>query len=335
MQNSLISILIPFKNTSQFLPECLDSILKQTYKNWELLIVDDHSSDRSFEIVAKYASNNSRIKLLKNNGIGIIDALRLAFKNSHGNFITRMDSDDIMTPNKLEVLFNKLNQAGKKHIAIGKVKYFSATGINDGYANYESWLNGLIETGENYSEIYKECVVPSPAWLIHREDLIACEAFDHNLYPEDYDLTFRFYKYQITCIPCNQELHYWRDYPTRTSRTDSNYAENHFIELKLNYFLELDFDKSRPLVIWGAGNKGKCAAKLLQSKNIDFHWICDNPKKIGKSIYGKKMLPFSYLENLTKPQSVITVANSQAQSEIKTYFNNLQLHPAKDYFFFC
>lgn len=335
MQNNLISILIPFKNTSQFLPECLDSILKQTHKNWELVIVDDHSTDNSFDIVSKYASNDSRIKLLKNDGSGIIDALRLAFNNSNGTFITRMDSDDIMTQNKLEVLLNNLISYGRKHIAIGKVKYFSATGINNGYANYEIWLNGLIETGENYSEIYKECVVPSPAWLIHREDLIACEAFNPNLYPEDYDLTFRFYKYKMTCIPCSDVLHHWRDYQTRTSRTDAHYAQNYFLELKLKYFLELEYDMERPLVIWGAGNKGKSIAKLLIKHDVSFHWICDNPKKIGKHIYDQELMSFSFLEQINNPQSIITVANSTAQYEIKDYFKKLNMQPVSDYFFFC
>lgn len=335
MQNKLVSILTPFKNTAEFLPECLDSILVQTYENWELLIVDDHSIDSSFQIVSDYASRDSRIKLLKNKGTGIIDALRLAFKNSNGTYITRMDSDDIMTPNKLEVLVNKLEEYGKGYVAVGQVKYFSDVGISDGYSKYEQWINGLTQTGSNYFEIYKECVIPSPCWMIHREDLIKCDAFNPNLYPEDYDLTFRFYKHDISCIPCDDILHHWRDYSTRTSRTHEHYAQNYFLEIKLKYFLELDFDTRRPLVIWGAGFKGKTIAKSLVENNVPFHWICDNPKKIGKHIYNQEMLPFSFLKTIPNPQSIVTVANEQAQKDISKYFTSLNLHPVKDYFFFC
>lgn len=102
MQNPLVSILIPFKNTASFLDECMNSILNQTYKNWELIIVDDHSSDGSYSIVDSFAENDARIKLFKNSGKGIIDALRLAFLKSSGDFITRMDSDDLMRPEKLK-----------------------------------------------------------------------------------------------------------------------------------------------------------------------------------------------------------------------------------------
>ncbi|MEW4924076.1 glycosyltransferase family 2 protein [Algibacter sp. 2305UL17-15] len=330
-----MSILTPFKNTGQFLEECLQSIIDQTYTNWELLIVDDHSTDNSYDIVETFAKKDERIKLLKNDGNGIIDALRLAFKNSSGEFMTRMDSDDVMLPNKIKVLANNLLNSGKQHIAIGLVDYFNEHGIGSGYKNYETWLNNLTEKGENYNEIYKECVIPSPCWMIHREDLIACDAFQPNVYPEDYDLAFRFYKQGFRCIPCDTVIHKWRDYSTRTSRTHVHYAENHFIPLKINHFLEIDYDSSKNLVIWGAGAKGKFMAKLFLEKHIPFEWICDNPNKIGKDIYGKKLLNFEALSEIKNPQSLITVANKEAQKDIKSYLNKLNLEPFKDYIFFC
>lgn len=335
MQKPLVSILTPFKNTSQYLSECIESIQNQTYTNWELLIVDDGSTDDSFAIVKDYAKHDHRIKLLKNSGNGIIEALRFGFKHSKGEYITRMDSDDIMTPNKLEILADSLKTHGKQHIAVGLVKYFSSVGISGGFARYEVWLNNLTKNGTNYSEIYKECVIPSPCWMTHRDDLIACDAFNPNDYPEDYDLAFRFYKHGLKCIPCDEVIHEWRDYSTRTSRTHEHYAANHFIDLKLRYFLDLHYDNNRPLAIWGAGEKGKFIAKLLVEENIPFEWICDNPKKIGKHIYDQEMKNFNHLEVLNHPQSIITVANEQAQEEIKSYFKLQNMQSMIDYFFFC
>lgn len=335
MQNNLVSILIPFKNTEAFISDCLKSVLTQSYNNWELIIVDDASTDNSYKIVEKFAENDNRIKLLKNAGNGIIDALKLGLKHSKGEFITRMDSDDLMRPNKLEILAKNLIKTGKGHIAIGLVNYFSEVGINSGYKSYEVWLNELTKTGYNYSEIYKECVIPSPCWMIHKEDLIACDAFNPDRYPEDYDLAFRFYKNNYKCIPCKYILHDWRDYNTRTSRTHVHYAENHFIPLKLDYFLELDYNSAKTLVIWGAGNKGKTIAKLLIEKNITFEWICDNPKKIGRDIYGIILKPFNHLEKIKNSQSIITVANKSSQQEIKIYIQNLNMKPIEGYIFFC
>ncbi len=335
MQQPLVSILIPFKNTSEYLPECFVSILTQTYENWEILAVNDHSVDKSLEIVQGYAKNDKRVKILENEGSGIIPALRKAYLESKGELITRMDSDDIMTTNKLEIMVDSLTKAGKGHLAVGQVKYFSHRGISNGYDRYEKWLNGLTGKGENYSEIYKECVIPSPCWMTFREDFDTCGAFLPDSYPEDYDLTFRFYEHGLKCIPCDQILHHWRDYDTRTSRTSEHYAQNYFLEIKLRYFLKLEYDKTRPLTVWGAGNKGKEIAKGLLDRDINFYWLCDNPKKIGKKIYGKPMMHFSKLIELDNPQSIITVANEEAQTMIRDYFSALGQQNMMDYFFFC
>ena len=335
MQKTLISIITPFKNTEAFLSSCIGSIMKQSHINWELLIVDDNSTDNSYNLVSQYSKIDSRIKLFKNEGNGIIDALQLAFKHSKGEYITRMDSDDIMHPDKLQILLNSLLENGKQHVAVGLVKYFSEEGISNGYARYETWLNNLTTTGSNYSEIYKECVIPSPCWMIHREDFVTADAFNPNRYPEDYDLTFRFYKNNFKCIPCNQVIHQWRDYSTRTSRTHEHYAQNYFLDIKLHYFLELDYNASRPITIWGAGTKGKNIAKVLIKKEIPFYWICDNKKKIGKHIYNQELHNFDYLKQIKNPQCIVTVANADAQQEITTYFKTHEMKPMTDYFFFC
>ncbi len=335
MSYPLVSILTPFKNTSKYISECIESITNQTYTNWELLIVDDNSTDNSYSIVASFAKKDNRIKLYKFDGQGIIEALRVAFHNSSGNFITRMDSDDIMHSNKIEYMVNDLLCYGKNHIALGLVKYFCETKIGNGFKRYENWLNSITIKGTNFNEIYKECVIASPCWMVFKEDLIKCDAFNPNRYPEDYDLAFRFLKQNLKCIPNQNVIHFWRDYKTRTSRTHKHYAQNSFLDLKIYFFLDLHYDANRQLTVWGAGQKGKTIAKLLQKHNIPFLWICDNPNKIGKTIYGKTMYNFEYLNTLDKPQSIVTVANTKAQREITSYFNLQQMKAMTDYFFFC
>ncbi len=335
MHSPLISILIPFKKTEDYLSDCLRSILNQTYTHWEVLIIDDASTDSSYSIVKNFAENDSRIKLFKNSGNGIIDALQLALSKSKGELITRMDSDDIMEPHKLEVLSNNLTKHGKKHVAVGLVKYFAKDGVKPGYKSYEDWLNTLTKLGTNYTEIYKECVIPSPCWMVYKTDLLACDAFNPNIYPEDYDLTFRFYKHGFKCIPCDTVLHNWRDYSTRTSRTHIHYAQNHFTSLKINHFLDIDYDTRKTLTLWGAGTKGKIIAKTLVDKHIDFEWICDNPNKIGKDIYGKTLKDFETLAQIKNPQSIVTVANKKAQKDIRAYLTKLEMQPVEDYLFFC
>lgn len=335
MHYPLVSIIVPYKNTANYLPECLDSILEQSYANFELIIVNDHSTDSSKAIVESYAKKDSRIFSYNTNGQGIIDALQFAYSKSKGTYVTRMDSDDIMVPNKLELMVTALQNTGNGHIALGQVSYFSKEGISNGYYTYEKWLNKLTRIGTNFSEIYKECVIPSPCWMVSRVDFDLCGGFNSDIYPEDYDLAFRFYQKKLKCIPCDQVLHMWRDYDDRTSRTSEHYAENYFLDLKMSYFLKIDYHTDRNLVVWGAGKKGKQIAQKLIDQNISFNWICNNKKKIGKHIYGIEMQQFLLLNTLPNPQIIVTVANKNEQRFIRAFLQKLAFKAAEDYFFFC
>ncbi|MGO4921105.1 glycosyltransferase family 2 protein [Maribacter spongiicola] len=335
MVNSLVSILIPFKNVEYYFEECLKSIQNQTYQNWEVIAVNDNSSDNSLLIAKQFAAKDDRFKIFSNDKSGIITALRKAYTHSSGNFISRMDADDHMTKDRIKFMVDSLVNEGPGTLAVGKVKYFSKEGVNDGYDRYEKWLNKLTATGENFEEIYKECVIPSPCWMVHKEDFDNCGAFTPDRYPEDYDLAFRFYKYGLKCIPCTTTLHYWRDYDNRTSRTSEHYAQNYFLDIKLHYFLKLELKSTDNLVVWGAGKKGKTIANSLVEKNIPFHWVCDNQKKIGKDIYGVRLEHFNVLQNLKNSKCIITVANEEDQMNIAAFFEELNQKSAVDYFFFC
>ena len=335
MEHPLISILIPFKNTAQFLTECLESVLQQDYRQWEVLAVDDKSTDDSYALVDSFTLRDHRIRLFRNTGDGIIAALRVAYANSSGILITRMDSDDIMPGNRLKAMAENLVCHGPGHLALGKVKYFSIRGISDGYVRYQRWLNQLTATGSNFTEIYKECPVPSPCWMVFRKDLDKAGAFLPDRYPEDYDLCFRFYEAGLKCLPSNLTLHYWRDYDSRTSRNHPHYSQNYFLDIKLSYFLKLEHRPDATIAIWGAGFKGKSIARQLIASGHRFLWFCDNPKKIGKQIYGTPLLHYSELSAYPNAQSIITVANAKAQNDIRAYLASIGQRPATDYYFFC
>lgn len=331
MKKAKVSILMPVKNTSGFLEECLISILNQTYKDWELIAVDDHSEDNSYSILRSYALEDSRITVIKNTGSGIIDALRMAFTKSSGQFITRMDSDDLMEQNKIDLLHKQLQLKGKGNLAVGLVNYFSNNKLGEGYLNYANWLNGLTKSESNFSDIYKECSIPSPCWMVNRIDFNACGGFDSEVYPEDYDLAFRFRKagFKITAI--KKVIHQWRDYETRTSRTDKNYSDNRFSELKVMHFLDQDIDSSLPLILWGAGTKGKKIASLLLNKEVQFQWVCNNPNKIGREIYGTYLMNLSGLDDLSRSQVIVAVSSPHESVEIE---NGISANPQHQYFRF-
>ncbi|WP_037316561.1 glycosyltransferase [Salegentibacter sp. Hel_I_6] len=104
--NELISIIIPTYNSSKWIDETLNSVLNQTYFNWECILVDDDSVDDSEKIIIKYSKKDKRIKFLKrpNNRIKCANTCRnFGFEKASGNFIQWFDSDDLMHPRFLEL----------------------------------------------------------------------------------------------------------------------------------------------------------------------------------------------------------------------------------------
>jgi len=323
MTNTLeVSILMPVKNTAPFLVECLASILQQTFKDWELIVVDDNSTDGSYQILSGYAKQEARIKLLKNEQQGIIAALQLAYRHSIGQFITRMDSDDIMELDKLELMLNQLQLKGSGHIAVGLVNYFSDAKLGEGYLNYAQWLNKLTTSETNFTDIYKECSIPSPCWMISRTDFDSCGGFNSEVYPEDYDLAFRFRKAGLKIAAVKKVIHQWRDYETRTSRTEANYADNRFAELKIMHFLEQDYNSTLLLILWGAGKKGKKLAQLLTDKGVTFKWVTNNTNKIGKDIYGIILQDMQSLTSLEKARVIVALSSPKDSNDIAKVKNN-------------
>jgi glycosyltransferase involved in cell wall biosynthesis len=331
----LVSILIPAKNESAFLEDCLLSIQNQSYENWEVIVVDDHSTDNTFEIIEKFSSTDKRFKGLTNEGNGIIEALRTAYKKASGEYISRMDADDLMTKNRVEGLLNNLLDNRQGYLAVGQVNYFSETRLGDGFKRYEEWLNDLTSKGNNFRDIYKECVIPSPCWMIHRKDLDAVNAFDENRYPEDYDLAFRFYEAGYKTVPCDEVLHKWRDYSTRSSRTDKNYADHTFTEIKTYYFFKSHREIDKELVIIGAGNRGKKLSKHLTGLNESFLWVDYNPNKIGKDIYDIRIHSIDKINGIEDKQFIITISNDDAKKELSKTFEKANLKEMQDFFFFA
>ena len=98
----LVSVIIPACNAEIFLEKTLDSVLAQTYKNIEVLVVDDGSQDRTAEIVEGVAQRDHRVILLRQSNAGVAAARNLAIQKSSGKYIAPIDADDIWFPQNLE-----------------------------------------------------------------------------------------------------------------------------------------------------------------------------------------------------------------------------------------
>lgn len=104
----MISIIVPIYNTKKYLRECLDSILNQTFFDYELLLIDDGSTDGSSDIIKEYAAKDTRIRVLGGRHIGFPLSKNLGLDSAKGDYICFVDSDDSIHPQYLEILYNTI-----------------------------------------------------------------------------------------------------------------------------------------------------------------------------------------------------------------------------------
>lgn len=317
--NKLVSILMPIKNDSQFIEETLETIVNQTYQNWELIVVDDHSSDRSLSLLKSWSLEDNRIHVYINNKNGIIPALQLALANSRGELITRMDSDDLMHERRLELMHKAINNSSSKTIVTGLVRYFSEEPISDGYLKYESWLNEINLNNIQWPNIYRECVIASPNWMMQASELKAMNGFDDLVYPEDYHLSLLWYQndFQVHCLPEVTLL--WREHPDRTSRTSQNYDQKHFFDLKIKAFLSFEWN-NETIIIWGKNDKQKLVSRILTKNNIPFEVL--------------ELHQYQEIENYQDSQLLVAVYPEMDQREaLQQYLEKIYRKQGEDWWY--
>ncbi|WP_428050733.1 glycosyltransferase family 2 protein [Candidatus Avelusimicrobium caledoniensis] len=128
MTNSpLISVVVPIYNMAAYLPRCVDSILAQTYKNLEIILVDDGSTDNCLEICQQYAQKDNRIKVIHQENKGVSAARNAGLDNMHGDFVAFVDPDDWLAENAYEILID-LHQKTGADIAWGNIIFHYADG---------------------------------------------------------------------------------------------------------------------------------------------------------------------------------------------------------------
>lgn len=314
-----VSIIMPVKNAEKYLKESIQSIQNQTSDNWELLAINDHSTDSSNQILQEFSAHDSRIRLLQNIGMGIIPALQQALRLATGKFVSRMDADDIMPANRLEKMSALLEASGPKTVVTGLVQYFSDQPVSAGYQKYQEWINQVNRTGTQWQNIYRECVIASPNWIARRSEIQEIKAFENLRYPEDYHLTLKWYQagFKVETVP--EVMLLWREHNMRTSRTSEHYAQKAFFELKIKHFIDMDLQTNH-LVVWGKNPKGKLTTDILSHHGIPFLW--------------HDLKSYRKIESLENPQIIVAVyPDPKERNQLEKYLMNLGLMPGKNWWY--
>ncbi|MFM7079159.1 MAG: glycosyltransferase family 2 protein [Bacteroidota bacterium] len=187
MSKPLVTVLMPCYNASKFLNEAMESILNQTYRNLEVLAIDDGSSDNTIEIIRKYAEMDSRVKPVVNEvNLGLIKTLNKGCDLAKGVFIARMDSDDISEPDRIECLVDALESDPSVSLVSAGCYRISESGKQLSRVHPKACLSKAMKFVSFFlTPVLHPCV-------IFRSSMIEENRFDEDyLHSEDYELFSR------------------------------------------------------------------------------------------------------------------------------------------------
>jgi glycosyltransferase involved in cell wall biosynthesis len=312
----LVSILLPVRDESQYLPEALESLSAQTLADFEALVVDDGSADGSAEIAEEHARRDGRFRVFRQARAGLVAALEGARASARGRYLARMDGDDIALPERLELQVAALEAEGLAACG-GGVSYFPEEAVREGTRRYELWINGLVTPEAAARDVFVECPLPHPTLVVRAGELAAAGGYRACGWPEDYDLVLRLWARGASFRNVEQVVLRWRDHPGRLSRTDAAYALDAFVRCKVHH-LRATLLAGKEAVVWGCGPVGKAFGRALTRDGVRLVAFVDvDPRKIGREVYGVPVVSVEEAPRFRAAVALGAVAGEEARALIR------------------
>ena len=282
-----LSILLPVYNAAAYLAPCLDSLSRQTFSDYEIVAVDDGSTDASGAILRQRASHDDRIRLVGQEHCGLVAALNTGLEACRGEVVGRMDADDICHPRRFALQIAKLDAPDGPNVVSSLVTHFPRQTLGEGFRIYEQWLNSLVHDEDIQRERFIESPIPHPSATLRRQDLIDVGGYRDEGWPEDYDLWLRLAAAGRSFGKVDQVLYLWRQHETRLTRTDSRYSVERFLACKAHHLVQGPLIGVDTVILWGAGKTGRRLSKHLIRNGAPIAAIIDiDPSKLGRKLRG-------------------------------------------------
>ena len=284
----LISVVLPVRNGAPTLGRALESIRRQSLASWELVAVDDGSTDGTGDLLAAAARADARIRVVRQPARGLVAALNAGLVAARGSWVARMDADDESHPERLARQAGCLEARPELGLVSCLVEFGGDRAANAGYALHVDWLNGLRDSGEIALNRFVQSPVAHPS-VMFRRDLVARHGgYREGDFPEDYELWLRWLDAGVAMAKVAEPLLTWHDAPGRLSRTDPRYEPDAFFRIKAEYVARhLARIGQMSVWIWGAGRPTRKRAAALVAHGVTIAGYIDvDPRKTGWSIAG-------------------------------------------------
>lgn len=322
---------MPVRNEESYLPAALDSLYRQTLRDWELVAVDDGSCDATPDILASASRRDRRVRVVGCRDGGLVNALNTGLALCRAPLVARMDGDDICHPRRLELQAACMQGLPDVGLAACSFRHFPRTGLKQGMLAYESWQNRLLSHDLIMRDLFVESPFVHPSIVTRQALLLRMGGYRDTGWAEDYDLWMRMALAGVRFARLPEQLFFWRDHPVRATRTDSVYSTTAFRACKAHFLQQGFLSEAPEVIIAGAGKEGRAWQRQLARIGIGVScWLDVDPRKVGRTLHGAQVIR---PEELKRDQRKILVAIGVrgAREEFRLLSRSLGLREGLDF----
>ena len=301
----LISIVVPIYNVEQYLERCIISIVKQTYKNLEIILINDGSSDNSRKICDEYSKKDQRIKVIHKKNGGLSDARNVGISKSKGEYIMFVDSDDTICSNIVEVLYCELIK-NNADISSSKLLEVSSEDKKNNYKKYSNSIKILNQKEylKKFFKIESNETIHYACGKLFKREILTENQFPLNLTAEDVVGVYKAILRSKTIVEIDFPYYFYYNNPDSITRKKFSIKDFDLIEI-WDLVIKLTPQKKSQYLNWAKFNRNRIDFTLLMrmAKNLKFSEILDkygeeykillnNLKKNKRQLINSK-IPFS------------------------------------------
>ncbi len=324
----LVSVLLPVRNGGSWLGAAVASVLAQTWRHLELLLIDDCSIDGAVDALPA----DARLRVLRSPGSGIVAALNHGLRHARADWIARMDADDVCSPQRLSIQMEHAHRYPELDIIGCRVAMLDAPAAG-GWARYLQWSNALTEPADIAREMFVESPLVHPSVLMPTSLLKRLGGYRDGDFPEDYDLWLRAAEAGCRFGKPQPVLLQWRDHDERLTRCDPRYAQARFVGLKARNLAAWRLG-GRPVWIGGAGPGGRQLHDALRACSVPVLGFVDvHPRRIGGLKRGLPVWPRARLREPMAGFGLIAVGSPGARDRIRDDMASTPLQEGADWIF--
>ncbi len=327
----MVSVLLPCRNAANTLDAAIASIATQTHTNWELLLIDNASTDESPSIAKQCAAKDDRIRLIEEPTVGIAHALNTGLAQANGSYIARMDADDLSHPQRLEKQVAFLDSHPEVGVLGTRTLFKTSVEQSLGMEAFVRWQNAILSPRDHYVKRFVDAPLAHPTVMFRRELADRFGGYDAGPLPEDHELWLRWMDHGVRFAKLPEELLTWYDHAQRLSRTHPNYSVDAFFTTKAKWiaaWFERKFPDGPPVIIAGTSNLCRDRARKLEAQGMGNDAFTDVRKR---EVPGYRFIPHMDLPGPGEAFIISFISQRGTGARIAAFLTSRGLVEGKDF----